>query len=242
VTRRWLIALSLYLVLAAPFVAAKDNPQIVDEGTFVIYLQGRQVGTEKFKIEKRPDMNVTVSEVKIEDGGTKAAIGSELQLYPNGDFKHYDWKETEPERGVTTVDVSEAFLVEHVVAGTGDKPHDLTFMLPPATNILDDYFFVHRELLVWKYLATVCANSTDKNNCPGTKQQFGTFNPRQQSPLMVTLEFKGKEKVTLKGVATELNRFDLTGEAGEWTLWTDPATHKLMRITVPDSSTEIVRQ
>ena len=242
--RRVLIASCLSLALAAPLFAAKEkeNAAVIDEGTFTIYVQGRQVGTEKFKVEQRSDMSVTTSEVRIEDGATKAAIGSELQLYPNGDFKHYDWKEIEPGRGVTSVDVSESFLVEHVVAAPGDKPHDLTFMLAPTTNILDDYFFVHRELLLWKYMGTMCASSTDKKNCTTSKQQFGTFNPRQQSPLMVTLDYKGKEKVTVKGAPVELDRFDMSGETGEWSMWTDPASHKLIRIVVPDSSTEIVRQ
>ncbi len=242
--RRLLIAPWLLLTLALPLFASRDNSQVVDEGTFVIYVQGRQVGTEKFKIEQRSDMNVTTSEVKIEDGASKAAIGSELQLFPNGDFKHYDWKELEPGHGVTTVDVSESFLVERVVAAPGDKPHDLTFMLAPATNILDDYFFIHRELLLWKYMATMCASAKDKDKegCPTTKQQYGTFNPRQQSPLMVNIEFKGKDKVTVKGAQIELDHFELTGETGEWSMWTDPASHKLIRIVVPDSSTEVVRQ
>ena len=240
--RRVLLALLLTLTLAAPLLASKNNTaQNIDEGTFVIYVQGRRIGTEKFSIAQRSDMSVTTSEVKIEDGANKAGIGSELQLLPNGDFRHYDWKELGPGKGVTSVDYSESFLIEHIIGSPGEKARDLTFMIPPSTNVLDDYFFAHRELLLWKYMAAACASAPDKNNCPMPKQQFGVFVPRQQVTAMITVEYKGKEKVNLKGGQVELDRFDITGELGEWNLWTDQ-NRKLVRVVVPSDSTEVVRE
>ena len=239
--RRMLLASLLSLTLAAPLLAFKNPAQNVDEGTFVIYVQGRRVGTEKFTIEQRSDMSVTSSEVRIEDGASKAGISSELQLFPNGDLRHYDWKELNPGKGVTTVDYSESFVIEHVVPNPGEKALDLTFMVPPSTNVLDDYFFAHRELLLWKYMAAACAAAQDKAKCPMPKQQLGVFVPRQQVTAIISVEYKGKEKVTLKGGQVELDRFDITGELGEWNLWVDN-NRKLVRVVMPSNSTEVVRE
>ena len=240
--RRMLLASLLSLTLAAPLLASKNNSnQNIDEGTFVIYVQGRRIGTEKFSIEQRSDMSVVTSEVRIEDGANKAGIGSELQLFPNGDLRHYDWKELNPGKGVTTVDYSESFLIEHVVPGPGEKANDLTFMIPPSTNVLDDYFFAHREVLLWKYMAAACAAAPDKTKCPMPKQQLGVFVPRQQVTAMISVEYKGKEKITLKGGEVELDRFDITGELGEWNLWMDN-NRRLVRVVMPSDSTEVVRE
>ena len=240
--RRMLLASLLSLTLAAPLLASKNNPtQNIDEGTFVIYVQGRRIGTEKFTIEQRSDMSVTTSEVRIEDGANKAGISSELQLFPNGDLRHYDWKELSPGKGVTTVDYSESFVIEHVVPSPNEKAQDLTFMIPPSTNVLDDYFFVHRELLLWKYMAAACAVAQDKTKCPLPKQQLGVFVPRQQVTALISVEYKGKEKISLKGTQVELDRFDITGELGEWNLWMDN-NRKLVRVVMPSDSTEVVRE
>ncbi len=45
------------------------------------------------------------------------------------------------------------FLKEKITASANAKPAEQAFLLPSATPILDNNFFVHREFLAWKYLA-----------------------------------------------------------------------------------------
>ena len=40
-------------------------------------------------------------------------------------------------------------------SGTG-KPAEQPFLMPSTTAILDNNFFVHREVLAWRYLAADC--------------------------------------------------------------------------------------
>jgi len=45
------------------------------------------------------------------------------------------------------------FLTEKWRTGPEEKEHEQPYLLPLSTSILDDYFFIHREVLAWKFLA-----------------------------------------------------------------------------------------
>jgi len=113
------------------------------------------------------------------------------------------------------------------------------FLLPASTSILDDYFFIQREVLAWKYLASACKNEKGNLNCPRQKVQFGALNPHARTSMSVTIEFSGKDKVTLGGAERELSKFVLSSEAGDWTFWLDDQL-KLVRLR-SETGTEIVR-
>ena len=117
----------------------------------------------------------------------------------------------------------------------------MPFLLPLSTSVLDDYFFIHREILVWKYLATGCRQDKGQVTCPQNQQvKFGAINPHQRSSLLVSMAFTGKEKTPVNGVERELNHFLLKSDAGDWSLWLDDQ-FKLVRILVPGDNTEVVR-
>ena len=58
--------------------------------------------------------------------------------------------------------------------------------------------------------------------------------------MPVSMEFSGKEKVTVHGVERQLSRFNLKSEGGDWALWLDDQ-FKVVRILVATDNTEIVR-
>ena len=65
-------------------------------------------------------------------------------------------------------------LVERSTNNPQDKEEEHPFLLPISTSVLDDYFFVHREILVWKYLATGCHQDKGQVACPQNQQvKFG---------------------------------------------------------------------
>jgi len=230
---------ALMVFVAAVAFGANTTAKVVDSGTFGIFVGGKRIATEKFDIQQRGDVSVTTAELRSDDGANKSTQSSELQLTAAGELVKYTWKES-TEGAKAIVEPSNEFLVEHISAGDG-KPHDTPFLLPHSTMILDDYSFAQRQLLAWRYLASICSTGAQgRLDCKGERTQFGILIPQQQSAASVYLTLKGKEKISIRGTERELNRINLESDAGEWTMWFDDS-NKLVRILVPDSNTEILR-
>jgi hypothetical protein len=191
------------------------------------------VATETFRIEQSADSSTTTSEFKLDDGSSNQT--SELLLSSLGELRKYSWHE-KSSSAQRTLAPGEEILMEHIV-DEQQKPHDVPFILPPSTSVLDDYFFIHRELLLWKYIASSCPNL---NDCKLAKSSIGVINPRQAVSFSVTLEFVGMEKVTIRGAEQQLRRFNLISDDGNWALWMNDQ-FKVVRIVVAGEDTEIVR-
>ena len=218
----------------------KSGSQIVDSGSFGVFNSGTRVATETFSVEQSATGSVITSQFKSAQGEQVAEQSSELQLAPSAELRKYEWKATSPEKITATVVPDEAFLIEHYTSASDNKMHDQNFLLSASTAILDDYFFVHREVLAWKYLASACKTSKAGPSCPlHQKVQFGSLNPHARNSSSVGIEYAGRDKVTLHGTQRELSRFLMTSEAGDWSFWLDDQL-KLVRL-LSDSGTEIVR-
>ncbi|HZP18459.1 MAG TPA: hypothetical protein VFB00_10860, partial [Terriglobales bacterium] len=145
-----------------------------------------------------------------------------------------------PEKVEATVTPADPFLIERYTVGPDQKLHDQNFLLPTSTAILDDYFFIQREVLAWKYLAMACKRDRGPVQCPvKQKVQFGTLNPHARSSMPVSIEFAGKEKLNVQGKESELSRFNLKAETGDWAFWLDDQ-FKLVRL-LDEGGTEVVR-
>lgn len=241
---RWLFLLTLALMLpgitrAAPKEKEKVlEGQQVDSGSFGVFMNGHRVGTETFSITQNSNGSVIQSEFKTEGSAGQAAQSSEMQLTAAGDIRRYDWKELGPGKGQSVVVPNDQFLNQRWSAGPEDKQHEQPYLLPASTNILDDYFFVHREVLAWKYLASACSREKEGLRCP--RAQFGTMNPHQHSSAPASMEYLGPDKVTVHGTEQNLNKLELKSESGSWLLWLD-GQFKLLRISIPGERTEVVR-
>lgn len=239
---RWfpaLLTLALLAISAPMFARDKkaDNGQLVDSGSFGVYISGRRVATESFQIRQTPEGSITTSEIKLLDG-SKGTQNAELKLAPLGDIVRYDWRETGTEKGEAVLEPSSQFLVQHIKMA--DKTADQPYLMPSSTAVLDDYFFSHRELLLWRYLGSTCKPAPGQVSCLLPKTEFGVIIPRQRASTMVALEYVGRETINYKGANRELARFNLTSESGNWIFWVDE-THKLVRILIPDENTEVLR-
>ena len=235
-----LLAATTFSSLPARSYKGSSEGQLVDSGSFGIFRQGRRIGTETFTVHQRSEVSVIVAQLKIDDGNDHASQTSELQVASNGDLRHYEWKEIIPEKAQATVDYKDQFLVEHITPAVA-KPQERAFMMPASTVILDD-FFTHREVLVWRYLASLCGASVSPQGCKLQPGKFGVLNPRQQASTTVMLSYEGKNKVMFHGAERELDRFTLRAEDTAWTLWVESAfPFKLLRILVPSENVEVLR-
>jgi hypothetical protein len=204
-------------------------------------MNGRRVGTETFTITSNANGSVIQSEFKAEGSAGQAVQTSEMQLTAGGEIRRYDWKEQSPGKGQSVVVPNDQFLLEKWSTGPQDKQQEQPYLLPASTSILDDYFFVHREILAWKYLGSTCKQDKGQVQCPlKQRAQFGTMNPRQHSSAPASMEYLGREKIPVRGVDQELNKLELKSETGTWNLWLDDK-FMLMRIAIPSESTEVVR-
>jgi hypothetical protein len=215
-------------------------PKTVDSGSFGVFNGSHRVATETFTVRQSAAGSVISSEFKSEQGEQTADQSSELDLTPSVELRRYEWKELTPEKLNAVVEPNDTFLIEHVFSGANEKPQNQNFLLPASTSILDDYFFIQREVLAWKYLATACKQQPAGLGCPpNQKVQLGTLNPHARSSMLVTIEFTGKDKVMLRGAEHELSRFILKSEGGDWAFWLDD-NFKLVRL-LGDNGIEVVR-
>jgi hypothetical protein len=240
----FMIALALFgAQWEAKQVFAKEKdaaPKIVDSGSFGVFNGGHRMATETFSIKQDAQGSVVVSEFKSEQGELKADQSSELDLTPSVELRSYQWKELSPERIDATVEPKDTFLVERFSSGPNDKLHEQNFLLPTSTSILDDYFFIQREVLAWKFLATACKQQKTGLGCtPNQKTQFGTLNPHSRSSMLVNIEFTGKDKVMIHGSEHELSRFMLRSDTGDWAFWLDDKFN-LVRL-LGDNGIEVMR-
>jgi len=246
-----LFILSLVYCLAASASPQKDKDkekekehegQQIDSGSFGVFMGGRRVGTETFSIYQNQNGSTIKSEFKTENDPNQAVQDSVLQLTSSGELRRYEWKEVSPGKGQSVVVPNDQFLSQKWSSGPQDKDHDQPYLLSPLTSILDDYFFIHREVLVWRFLSTACSKlSTGQIQCPiKQRTQFGTLDPRQHASSPLSAEFLGREKINFKGNLQEFNKVEFRTEVGNWQLWLDDQ-FKVMRMLIDTDNTEVVR-
>jgi hypothetical protein len=239
----WCVAACGSSASAAPVPKEKDKEhegKLVDSGSFGVFQSGHRVGTETFSIYETGTGSIIRSEFKTESAPTQDVQTSELQLTAGGDLRRYEWRELSPEKAESQVVPNEDFLNQKWSVGE-EKEHEQPYLMPVSTSILDDYFFIQREVLAWRFLAAACKQEKGQVQCPPRQRaQFGTLNPHQHASAGVTAESLGREKVTLKRGPQDLNKLELKNEAGTWQLWLDDQW-KVMRISVVGENTLVDR-
>jgi hypothetical protein len=212
--------------------------QTVDSGSFGIFIKGQRVATETFHIEQENGISVVKSQLKESSGGDSTQK-SELVMTAGGDLLHYEWAQASG--ASLTVAPENDFLKETILASPTAKPAPQPFLMPNSTPILDNNFFIHRQILAWKYLAVApCKDDNGHRQCQAS--DFGVLVPQDHISMPVRMELVGKEKITIRGKERELLRLNLSGEDLQWALWVDDNDHfKLIRVAIPADNTVVDR-
>jgi hypothetical protein len=241
--RRTCIVVSLFVLAVLCCASSKPadkSSTIVDQGTFGVFQNGRRVATETFSIRQFPDSSITSSRIKAEAGEADGIDQScELVLHPDATLSRYERKELAPVHSSATVEPDKEFLAMHTEAD--GKISDQPFFLTTSAFILDDYFFSTREVLLWRYLASSCKQRTGGDGCDLIRARFPVLIPQRHTSSEVFIEFKGYDDTPLNGRPQHLRHFLLQTEGTDWNLWLDP-NQKLVRISVPSASLEVLRQ
>jgi hypothetical protein len=212
----------------------ESPPQVVDAGSFGIFVKGKRVGTEKFRIEQGSDASTITSELHLDDGTDET---SEMRVAPNGALRRYQWRSTSLSQE-SVVEPDKERLVQHVTLAD-EKKRDIPYVLPTSTVILDDNFFSHREILIWRYLATGCDKQLD---CQPA--HMGVLVPHQHMATTTTVELLGRSKIRYKGVQKELNEVKLDVDGVQWRIWVDDPEngYKVIKMAIPSTDVEIWRE
>ena len=239
-----LSAVILALTVASSVSLAKEKEHegtLVDSGSFGVFMGAHRKGTETFSIYQNNSGSVIESEFKTQGAEQESAQSSELRLTSSGEIRRYDWKELSPGKSTFSVIPNDQFLTQKWTLGPEDKEHEQPYLLSTSTSVLDDYFFVQREVLVWKFLASACKQEKGQVQCPVKQRlKFPTMNPHQHSSAPATMEYLGREKLMFKGAEREFNKLEFKGDGSAWVLWLDDQ-FKLQRILISEENTEVVR-
>jgi hypothetical protein len=242
---RWAVAaivasLALSAAASASDKKEKPSPQAVDSGSFGVFVKGQRVLTESFSIHQDNGNSVIKAQLKEAPGSEPVSQTSDLQITSSGELLRYEW--SQPSGAFLTVLPKNDFLIEKVVAAGSSKPAEKPFLMPSTSSILDNNFFVHREILTWRYLAADCKPENGNLKCQQGPAQFGVLVPQDQTSISVRLELVGPEKISIRGTDRQLLRLNLSSDNLEWSLWVDPQDQfKLIRVAIPADNTEVVR-
>jgi len=225
------------VVVSCAFAGKVPNVQVIDSGSFGVYVNGTRVATETFKIEQRANGSFAKSELKAQGGAMQR---SEMELTSKGEIVHYGWQQLEPKKEDLSVVPKDEFLSETISTGPNEKSFTVPHLMPHSTPILDDNFFLHREILLWRYLASGCTQKPEGLSCNPAPQQYGVLIPARHSAETVTVDFKDTEKISLKGREIECNAFRMHTEDSEWLVYMDDQ-QKVVRILASAAGLEVVR-
>jgi hypothetical protein len=243
---RWgaVVVLGCAAVLYAGDKDKKDKAkpaaaQMVDSGSFGVFVRGQRVVTETFSVQQDNGVSIVKSQLKEIGGSSSAGQRSDLQMTGTGELLRYEWSDGS---GSLVVTPNNEFLLEKIMTAASSKPAEQPFLMPNTSAILDNNFFIHREVLVWRYLATDCHTDSGIQKCQQGPVEFGVLVPQDRTSMRVRIELVGREKVTIRGTERELWRLNLKGDEFAWTLWVDDKDQfKLVRVLIADDNTEVVR-
>src|SRR5258706_1370630 len=156
-----------------------------------------------------------------------------------GELVRYEWSDG---NGSLIVTPNNEFLLEKISTSPSSKAAEQPFLMPNTSAILDNNFFIHRQVLAWRYLATNCQTQSGALKCQQGAVEFGVLVPQDRTSVRVRMELVGRERITIRGTERELLRLNLKGENFSWALWGDEKDQfKLMRVLVAGDNTEVVR-
>lgn len=220
----------------------KESGQNVDSGTFAIFTNGRRVATETFSVQEVAGGSQISAQVKTE-GSETPTQSSELRISAAGDLVRYEWRDLSGSKASLVVTPNDQFLIERVTTSSGEKPAEQPFLMPSSTMVLDNNFFVQRQLLVWRYLGSSCKQDGGKLQCPLSPADFGVLVPQDRTSMRVSLQVIGREKVKVNAAERDLLRLDLKEDNAQWSIWIDDQNaFKVMRIVIGGANTEVVRE
>jgi hypothetical protein len=196
-----------------------------DKGTFKIFVDGQQLGTEEFEIGPSGGDWIArgSSEIKTADGVTH--VTGTLELHGDGTPVHYEWSTQGTKKASATIAFNgPAATIDLRIEGVKPYTQQFTFSTPQIA-IIDNNLYHQYAVLARLY---------DR----GKKgvQTFSVLVPQELTPGSVTVESVGSQDIGGK----KLDELVVKTEDLEVDLFLDG--DRLVRLVAPSTNAEIVRQ
>ena len=212
------------------------NPRranVDDEGVFEIFLAGRAIGTEKFKIHSSPGKVEAQAEISlhIQQNGKTVGIQSFPDLVLDTQLRPltYAWNQKGPQSSRLEVDFRGRLARVRYKTVSGDEDNR-AFGLPPDVAILDDNVVHHYQLIIDRY-----------QEMGGGKQTFHVFVPQEALPGLITVQDLGNAPITTDGNTANPRHLLITTDLAHIDLWIDNQQH-IQRVSVPTVQLEAIRK
>lgn len=231
------VVLTLFIT-ATLWASDQKAPSVVDSGTFAVRVGGKRVATESFTMQQGANGNTVTSKLDFENGATKVHQQAELEIGADGALRKYTWQETQPGNAKITAEPQDkTFLMVRQKANDADTAKEALQPLDThVTSIVDDNFYSHVQVLVWRYMAMSCT----REGCKYAEQKLPVFVPHQEMAQLFTLTYAGTDPIQAKNGSVQATRYRVMTEAGEMQVWMDG--FKMMKLTLPGNTVEVVRE
>jgi hypothetical protein len=204
-----------------------------DNGIFDIFLAGRAVGSETFKIHTSVGKVEAQAEIRlrIEQQGKTVDVQSSSRLVLDPQLRPvtYAWNH----KGLQSSGLEADFRgkrarVRYMTVNGATDERD--FELPRDVLVLDDNVFHQYQLIAVRYQAM-----------GGGKLTFPVFVPQEALPSLLTVEDMGNATSTTDGVTANLQHLRITTDVTHIDLWVDAQQH-IERLFVAGVQLEAVRK
>jgi len=233
----WKLLLATATLAAALAAAATSVAQDAkstagpDSGVFLIQMDNKRVGTEKFQIKRGPNGWEASGELQLDgEGGAKISETATLRVDTALVPISYEREQKSPKAGKLEVEFA-SDQTKLAAATSGGEPEEQEFVLPlDELVVLDTNFFHHYELLLFHF-----------DRAKGGAQPFNVFIPQEALPGTINLQFVAKEEVPAGPAAKQLDHFQAVTDEVQIDIWATPEG-AIQRLSIPQAKLEVVRQ
>ena len=221
--------LVLVLAFTASLAAQKNSAASVfqaDKGRFNILLDGKSVGKEEFEISPNGGGWVAKGTTAIKADGAEEQITGNLTLQPNGTPMAYDWVSKSDKTNSAHITFANG-IAKIALEVQGAKPYEqeLSFN-SPLVAVLDNNLYHHYAVLARIY------DWTKRG-----PQSLPVLIPQDITPGTITAEATGSASSggkTYEGLRVTTSDIEV--------LLLLDSNHRLMRLEVPASKVDVIRE
>jgi hypothetical protein len=231
---RWSICRAFFCLLVLEGVSYGGwNPPAKEDGRFEIYVNGKQIGQEKFSIQISPDSIHSESVVTFRNadkGGHSVQIESQLKMNDQYMPQTYEVR--------TNIDGKKGLVEGTFIPGQASFKYLLDGDPRKSGLLVDDYYVVldtnvfHHFIFVGRLFDF---------SSPDQAQSLDVVIPQEMDTGVLIIRDAGVQKTSVRGKERELHHLKVDSGSLLIDLWLDDQ-RLLHKIALPEKNIEVIRR